>query len=377
MHSKTGPVSELATREKLSLIAAFRRRSTQLKIQAFGVLGLIVVLLGAAIWIFFSAAQITKQDVAADKSYRRSGEIEAHINEIKARIPDEPKLEPSDEDQKKYAKIIDDIRGIKAAFTSVLDAVNRSVLFNISDNKLPVDRGQFDLGKVLKFEGPNYFRVRRGIYYFEDLQGRKEAYIPDFYDTDNLIVFSKMISGDLDRIKDLNSKVVQLERLATDAETFRNTVSKNYLEKMGQWSASTQKDRQELKEFMDGLELVREQERKQRFGLAATTEDKDVSIPFLIQTNVTRFGPMLIILFFVNILVNLYRYSIRLSAYYDARADSLELIDIGINPEAFQKYAASVSPDALDIAKPPKLPTEYAIDIAKAALGKVGHGSKE
>jgi hypothetical protein len=75
--------------------------------------------------------------------------------------------------------------------------------------------------------------------------------------------------------------------------------------------------------------------------------------------------------------VNLYRYSIRLSAYYDARADSLELIDVGINPETFQKYATAVSPDVLDIGKPPKLPTEYAVDIAKAAVGKIGGGSKE
>jgi hypothetical protein len=52
-------------------------------------------------------------------------------------------------------------------------------------------------------------------------------------------------------------------------------------------------------------------------------------------------------------------------------------LDLGINAESFQKYASSVSPDAVDIAKPPRLPTEYVVGIAKAAVGKMGSGSKE
>ena len=128
---------------------------------------------------------------------------------------------------------------------------------------------------------------------------------------------------------------------------------------------------------MMGLELVKENEYLQRFGLKTTPQQElNISVPFLIQTNVTRFGPMIIILFFVSLLVNLYRYNIRLSAYYDARADALELIRLAIDPDAFEKYVSSLSPDTHDLGKPPKLPTEHAIDLAKAAVSKVASDRK-
>jgi hypothetical protein len=81
---------------------------------------------------------------------------------------------------------------------------------------------------------------------------------------------------------------------------------------------------------------------------------------------------MIVILFFVSILVNLYRYNIRLSAYYDARADALSLIEGPIQQSAFEKLVQTLSPDHHDVGRPPKLPTEYAVDIAKSLAGKIG-----
>ena len=45
----------------------------------------------------------------------------------------------------------------------------------------------------------------------------------------------------------------------------------------------------------------------------------------LLQTSVTRFGLLAVIGFFVSILVSMYRYNIRLAAFYRARADALRL----------------------------------------------------
>ena len=119
-----------------------------------------------------------------------------------------------------------------------------------------------------------------------------------------------------------------------------------------------------------GLDAVLERERLQKFGLDNSNPVKvDISVPFIIQTNITRFGPMLIILFFVSILINLYRYDMRLAAYYDARADALRLCGSDLDIDVFTELTSSLSPDLHDIGKPPKLPTDYLIDVAKTAIG--------
>ena len=287
----------------------------------------------------------------------------------KQRYRSEPKFVPSDVESREYLSKVNSIGTKLGELTGRLDELNKEVVNRISNGNAPVDRGSMDLSKALKVSFITYYSAL-------DRDGT-DAFIPE-YRTDNQVLFASLLSTNAALIGDLNKKFEEILEISKSAAEFRTKVRGDYSKKLAEWQSATQKDRNELNEFRDGLKLVKEQERKQRFGLASTPqEEKNVSIPFLIQTNVTRFGPMLIILFFVNILVNLYRYSIRLAAYYDARGDSLELLDIKIHADAFQKLAASVSPDALDISKPPKLPTEYAVDIAKAAVGKIGASHKE
>ncbi|WP_282610403.1 hypothetical protein [Pelagibius sp. Alg239-R121] len=46
----------------------------------------------------------------------------------------------------------------------------------------------------------------------------------------------------------------------------------------------------------------------------------------LIQTNITRFGTLLVVFFFIAVLQPIFRYNARLAAYYNARADALLLV---------------------------------------------------
>ncbi len=206
------------------------------------------------------------------------------------------------------------------------------------------------------------------------------------FETSNVVVFGFIIGGDLALVNTLQSRADELAQLVTTAGEFRaqkrsafEAERKKLIDaadvEASKWAVDTAKQRTELTELNEGLKLVKDQEFKQRFGVDTTPrQELNISVPFLIQTNITRFGPMIIILFFVSILVNLYRYNIRLSAYYDARADALELIDLKIKPDVYEKYVSSLSPDMLDIGKPPKLPTEHAVDLAKAALAKAASG---
>ena len=68
-----------------------------------------------------------------------------------------------------------------------------------------------------------------------------------------------------------------------------------------------------------------EQEAREAAGAisgASEAGGKDDLLARLVQTSVTRFGLLAVIGFFVSILVSLYRYNIRLAAFYLARSDA-------------------------------------------------------
>jgi hypothetical protein len=81
----------------------------------------------------------------------------------------------------------------------------------------------------------------------------------------------------------------------------------------------------------------------------------------------TRIASVLLLLFLVQILVTMYRYSIRLAAFYDARADILQLSP-PFDSIQFTDIVKALSPDALDFGREPKSPAQYAIDLAKELI---------
>jgi len=63
----------------------------------------------------------------------------------------------------------------------------------------------------------------------------------------------------------------------------------------------------------------------------------------LVQTNITRFGTIVMIIFLVSILTPLYRYNIRLATYYDAHGDILQLLDTKIGSVGFIDLAQALT----------------------------------
>ena len=85
----------------------------------------------------------------------------------------------------------------------------------------------------------------------------------------------------------------------------------------------------------------------------------------LFQTNITRFGTIILVIFLVSILVPLYRYNIRLAAYYDARADAIALMGgSNITAARFTEFADALTPSH-DFGKAPATPTQQVVDLAK------------
>lgn len=79
------------------------------------------------------------------------------------------------------------------------------------------------------------------------------------------------------------------------------------------------------------------------------------------STLATRIGAILILIFLVQILIRLYRYDTRLAAYYDARANAIEL-HMHDTTLPFDKIINLLSPDLYDIGSP-KSPSESLINL--------------
>jgi len=90
---------------------------------------------------------------------------------------------------------------------------------------------------------------------------------------------------------------------------------------------------------------------------------------YLISTVTTKIGSVMILLFLVQILVTLYRYNTRLSAYYDARADALELVS-GQSIADLEQIIKALSPEGIDFGKTPSSPAEQAVELAKEILSR-------
>jgi hypothetical protein len=101
--------------------------------------------------------------------------------------------------------------------------------------------------------------------------------------------------------------------------------------------------------------------------LARGSESRSNQTRFIVSVISKRVGSVLLLIFLVQILVTLYRYSSRLAAFYDSRADALQLCRLG----AFDSAEASVgllAPDKLDFGKTPRSPIENAVELAQEIL---------
>ncbi|MDG1339059.1 hypothetical protein [Thalassobium sp. R2A62] len=76
-----------------------------------------------------------------------------------------------------------------------------------------------------------------------------------------------------------------------------------------------------------------------------------------LATLFTRISVLLILVFLVQILVGLYRYSLRLAAFYDSRGDALVLH--GANEISMGKWSDTLSPADIDFGKAPVSPSQH------------------
>lgn len=104
-----------------------------------------------------------------------------------------------------------------------------------------------------------------------------------------------------------------------------------------------------------------------------SVSQKDEQLTFIVATLSTRVGALFILIFLVQILVNLYRYNVRLSTYYDARADAFEIYGASADADLADMIRA-LSPENLDFGKTPSSPAQQAVELAKEVMSHQKRG---
>ena len=91
----------------------------------------------------------------------------------------------------------------------------------------------------------------------------------------------------------------------------------------------------------------------------------DFELFIFLSTSITRIGAVLLLVFGAQILISFYRYNLRLAAFYDARADAIELLADGPIDD-LRPLVSSLSADQIDVGKVPKTVTQEIIELSEA-----------
>src|ERR1700720_530187 len=93
------------------------------------------------------------------------------------------------------------------------------------------------------------------------------------------------------------------------------------------WNASASPDAPELKNRAIQEQILGKPLPNERVANGTEKQIEPTDWARVVQTNLTRLGAVAIMFFLVEILVPQYRYNIRMSSFYDARADSVRLAE--------------------------------------------------
>lgn len=192
------------------------------------------------------------------------------------------------------------------------------------------------------------------------------------------------------QIKDISDKLDNGFYLKNAEETLReyqkvnDTAAKTLISYRDKMEANLKS----VKDNYDEQETIVEDLRSKEAKLAAQKQltsssssndrsiEKNSKTIFYISTNIARFGIIVITIFFAQIFLSIYRYSIKVSDFYNARADALEIITQTelFGPDEISNLIEPISniltPDKIDFGKSPQIATSEALKIVQSTLKK-------
>jgi len=100
-------------------------------------------------------------------------------------------------------------------------------------------------------------------------------------------------------------------------------------------------------------------------------QDSSFKIWLIVSLGTLRLGSAALIIYLVQIFVGMYRYNTRMAAFYDARADALEMVGGTAHQADLAALVALLSADKLNFGREAKSPVEHATQLAGELVGAV------
>jgi hypothetical protein len=320
----TEHANEAIDGETAKLIKSFQDRARSLRFTAHAILAVIFFLLVGGAAIFLLASQITLADFNREPDFIRA-------------------LAELDRQQQQAQSQLSTLR--EPVFKNG-EAV-RSFLADHSRQGPP--EGQV----TALFDGASVGPL------VDALALQKGRHIQIFIDTGPARAIQAIILPDDDLINGLR----QLSLLPIQANEIENTLADGNLIAAAAETVKRDKRSAEIAQLT-------------RTAFATPDPRQEVSpVAQIIQTNVTRFGTIIMIIFLVSILTPLYRYNLRLASYYEARADALILMETKLRSAGFIKLVGALTP-TLDFGKAPPTPIEQLVQLVQGAGPKVKSAGK-
>ena len=209
-------------------------------------------------------------------------------------------------------------------------------------------------------------KLRNEILYYERDIRDLEQTIKEFDE--------KMDSGEFQReAKEQIKMMLQTNRTVIEQiEAFKIKVINNrdlYQEKL--------RKQEELVNKLRAEKANLEAEKEFTVSLRSATEPvmADSKVAFHVSTNIARLGIMIVTLFLAQVFISIYRYLTKISNFYHARADALEILttDTLKNtdlPGSIEMFSNIFSPEKVDFGKMPQTPVNEAIKSAQSVFPK-------
>ena len=378
-----------------------RRRATLLKLQSYAILLLIISTIFGGAWLFYIAAQLTDQTFssAAEALTQHTSRIEDSLTNLESANSEVSGLVASFQQQTRQItaglnRNNEEIRSIQPALQrlSALEgllqdssgkqqgqlsqfAILNSIVFNSKDVLERMGVEEIFASACTK----TYINPGSGMSYAKykncnfTLSMLSAIGTENFLQTDKLADLNVSSVSASDLLSTLTLLIQRTEGLKTDSfsqnfsaiETMttdlKNSVDRHAeaLRTIGIDQIAQSKD--SIVGLIDNLNAVKSNHDQ---GASNWSE-------FARETTV-RVTVVILIIFLVQILVNLFRYGTRLAAFYEARADALRIVlpknsedPSEIEVDKYCQLIGVMAPDSLDFGKSPKSPVDSAVEIAR------------
>ncbi len=336
------------------LIKRFESRADRLRTQANFLLFIVIIMLALGATIFIFAAEITAIDITkTDPAGKKIEKITQIINDNDLKVK---KIE--DDLENNIGKLKLEQQKLTENYSDVSASLTKKTNRLIEDNCFS--------GRTYQIPKPIIRTIRKPKDHLVRVYGKENAVtagdlvynISPKFGTQGCIEKTNSI---------ISSDIVQLEKMFAYLMAREKTLPekiKIIISKSTKLSGSIETEQKELRAARATVKIDAAVSGDEGSG-AKEDKGKAKDWPSLVQTNVTRFGSLLIILFLVNILIAQYRYNIKLATYYEGRADALSLKIEQLTISEFSDLLKSLTP-TLDFGKMPSTPIEQIVELARA-----------